>query len=170
MLYLLDASVLITANNSYYPVDSVPEFWEWLLHMGKEGHIKIPLENFEEIKEGPANREKDLLYDWIQNIDVTDAILFNESVNAALVQEAIIKGYAPDLTDTELEQLGRDPFLVAYAMVAPAERTVVTSEVSKPSKIRQNRRLPDVCTSLDITPRDPFYLNRVLGFKTNWNK
>jgi len=170
MLYLLDASVLITANNSYYPVDSVPEFWEWLLHMGKEGHIKIPLENFEEIKEGPNNKERDMLYGWIQNMDVTSGILFNESVDDTLVQGAIIKGYAPDLTDTEVEQLGRDPFLVAYAMVAPTERVVVTSEVSKPSKIRQNRHLPDVCTSLGITCRDPFYLNRALGFKTNWNK
>lgn len=25
MLYLLDANVLITANNLYYPIDSVPE-------------------------------------------------------------------------------------------------------------------------------------------------
>lgn len=170
MLYLLDASVLITANNSYYPVDSVPEFWEWLLHMGKEGLVKIPLENFEEIKEGPNNKEKDLLYGWIQDIDVTNAILLNESVDDDLVQKAIIKGYAHDLTDTELEQLGRDPFLVAYAMVSLTERVVVTSEVSKPSKIRQNRRLPDVCTSLGITCRDPFYLNRTLGFKTDWKK
>ena len=30
MLYLLDANVLITANNLYYPIDSVPEYWEWL--------------------------------------------------------------------------------------------------------------------------------------------
>ena len=34
MLYLLDASVLITAYNSYYPIDRVPEYWEWLVHMG----------------------------------------------------------------------------------------------------------------------------------------
>lgn len=138
--------------------------------MGKEGHVKIPLENFEEIREGPNNTEKDLLYGWIQDIDVTNAILLNESVDDDLVQKAIIKGYAHDLTDTELEQLGRDPFLVAYAMVSLTERVVVTSEVSKPSKIRQNRRLPDVCTSLGITCRDPFYLNRTLGFKTDWKK
>ncbi len=30
MLYLIDASMLITASNSYYPLDSVPEFWELL--------------------------------------------------------------------------------------------------------------------------------------------
>jgi hypothetical protein len=34
MLYLTDANVLITANNLYYPIDRVPECWEWLAYMG----------------------------------------------------------------------------------------------------------------------------------------
>ena len=170
MLYLLDASVLITANKSYYPVDSVPEFWEWLLYMAGQGRIKIPLEIFEEIKDGPDNEEKDLLFGWVQKLDVKNAFLLTESVNVALVQKAITVGYAPDLTDTEVEQLGRDPFLVAYAMAAPDTRVVVTSEVSKPSKARQNRHLPDVCKSLGAQWCDPFALNRALGFRTDWKK
>ena len=71
MLYLLDASMLITANKSYYPVDSVPEFWEWLLYMAEQGSVKIPLEIFEEIKDGPDNEEKDLLFGWVQKLDVS---------------------------------------------------------------------------------------------------
>lgn len=170
MLYLLDASMLITANKSYYPVDSVPEFWEWLLYMAGQGRIKIPLEIFEEIKDGPDNEEKDLLFGWVQKLDVKNAFLLAESVNVALVQKAITVGYAPDLTDTEVEQLGRDPFLVAYAMAAPDTRVVVTSEVSRPSKTRQNRHLPDVCKSLGTQWCDPFALNRALGFRTDWKK
>ena len=27
---LLDANILIVANNTYYPIDAVPEFWDWL--------------------------------------------------------------------------------------------------------------------------------------------
>jgi len=27
MLYLLDANVVITAHNTYYGLDAVPEFW-----------------------------------------------------------------------------------------------------------------------------------------------
>ena len=170
MLYLLDASMLITANKSYYPVDSVPEFWEWLLYMAEQGKVKIPLEIFEEIKDGPNNEEKDLLFGWVQKEDVKNAILLAESVDVVLVQMAITAGYAPDLTDTEVEQLGRDPFLIAYAMAAPDTRVVVTSEVSKPSKTRQNRHLPDVCKSLDAQCCDPFALNRALGFRTNWKR
>jgi hypothetical protein len=49
MLYLLDSSTLITANNKYYPVDTVPEFWEWLAHVGQLGQVKMPIEILEEI-------------------------------------------------------------------------------------------------------------------------
>jgi hypothetical protein len=65
ILYLLDANVLITAHNLYYPVDKVPEFWAWLVHKGNAGDLKLPLENFEEIKDGSTDVEQDLLFAWI---------------------------------------------------------------------------------------------------------
>ena len=46
MLYLLDANVIITAHNTYYPIDRVPEFWEWLQHRGQSDQVKIPIEEF----------------------------------------------------------------------------------------------------------------------------
>ena len=162
MLYLLDASLLITANNTYYPVDSVAEYWDWLQHHAEQGNLKMPLEIFEEAK--------DLLFGWIQTAAVKKALVFSEKVNASLVQSVITKGYAANLTDTETEQLGRDPFLVAYAMADPANRMVVTSEVSKPTLTRQNRRLPDVCKTMGVLSCDPFALNRALQFSTKWKK
>lgn len=167
MIYLLDASMLITANNTYYPVDSVPEFWEWLQHQSAQGNAKMPQEIFEEVKDGP-NGTKDLLFGWIQTDAVQEALVLNEPVDAALVQRVITEGYAADLTDTEAEQLGRDPFLVAYAMADPQNRIVVTAETSKPSKKRQNRHLPDVCSSMGVQCCDPFTFNRALKFSTNW--
>ncbi len=50
VLYLLDACVLIDANRDYYPIERVPEFWEWLLEMGKLDRIKIPQEFYEEVQ------------------------------------------------------------------------------------------------------------------------
>jgi hypothetical protein len=52
VLYLLDANILITANNSYYPLDQVPEFWSWIQYQGESGNVKIPLEILEEIQAG----------------------------------------------------------------------------------------------------------------------
>jgi uncharacterized protein DUF4411 len=166
MLYLLDANILITASNSYYPIDQVPEFWSWLRHQGTFGLTKIPLEVMEEIQAG--RRDNDLLIDWISDADNEAALLLNEEVDGNLVQRVVSDGYANDLTDDEVEKLGRDPFLMAYAPVDVAERCVVTTEISKPTAQRQNRKIPDVCRTLGLSCCGPFVLNRTLGFHTGW--
>jgi len=166
MLYLLDANVLIDANNLYYPIDKVPEFWNWLIFQGKKGNVKMPIENMEEVKEG--RKEKDLLVEWIHDSENEMALLLEEEVNPLFVQKVVTVGYAPDLTDDEVENLGRDPFLIAYALSNP-ERCIVTTEVSKPRKIRQNRHIPDVCITLSLPWCNTFEMNRRLNFSTRWN-
>jgi hypothetical protein len=164
MLYLLDANITITANNTYYPIEQVPEFWDWLQHQGERGNVKIPLEIMEEVKQG---RKGDPLIEWIERPEIEAALLLEETVDAALVQR-VVEAYAPNLTDDELEQLGRDPFLIAYALSSLVERYVVTTEVSKPSAQRQNRKVPDICSSLGLKSCGPFELNKNLGFRTRW--
>jgi hypothetical protein len=169
MLYLLDASVLITANNSYYAIDQVPEYWDWLLHMAKNGKVKIPLEIFEEIKDGPKEADKDLLFAWIQNEENKKLLILDEDVDIQKVQTVVSQGYGADLTDDEVEHIGRDPFLVAYAL-NHQQRCVVTVEVSKPSKKRHLRHIPNVCNDLNVQCCDPFIFNKNLGFSTQWKK
>jgi hypothetical protein len=140
MLYLLDANVLITASNSYYPIDQVPEFWSWLQHQASSGNVKVPREVLDEVREG--RKENDRLLDWISEDDNADALLLEEAADAALVQQVVSIGYGADLTDDEVEKIGRDPFLIAYALSNPPARCVVTIEVSRPSAQRQNRRNP----------------------------
>ena len=140
MLYLLDANVLITASNSYYPIDQVPEFWRWLQHQAASGNVKVPLEVMEEVRVG--RKDNDPLLDWISEDDNADTLLLEEVVDAALVQQVVSIGYGADLTDDEVEKIGRDPFLIAYALSNPPARCVVTIEVSRPSAQRQNRRNP----------------------------
>lgn len=167
MIYLADANVLITANNFYYPIDRVPEYWEWLAYMGSQGHVKMPFEIFEEVKDGPDDAEKDLLFAWLQEDANKKALLLDETVNPDIVQKVIAEGYAPDLTDDEVEQVGRDPFLIAYAL-AGKDRCVVTVETSAPKKQRQNRKVPDVCKAMGAKSCNPFEFNRKLGFRTQW--
>lgn len=168
MLYLLDANVLITAHNLYYPVGSVPEFWSWLCHMGVLSRIKIPLEVYEEVKDGSTDEAKDLLFGWIKDEAVKAALLLPDEADPLLVAQVISQGYANDLTDEEVEQIGRDPFLIAYGLASAAERCVVTTEVSKPKRIRQNRHVPDVCASLGVNCCDTFTMLRALQFSTAW--
>lgn len=169
-LYLIDASALITANNKYYPVDRVPEFWEWLRHMGQAGHVKVPLEHFEEVKEGPKDKEVDLLYAWFQEEENRDALVLDEEVDTELVRRIVADGYASDLTEDQVEEIGRDPFIVAYALAAKPDRAVVSLETSAPGKKRHKRKLPDVCATFGIRHFDTFQMNSHLGFKTGWKK
>jgi Domain of unknown function (DUF4411) len=118
MPYLLDSSTLITANNKYHALDTVPEFWDWLAHKATSGQVKMPIEMLEEIKDGPKDGERDLLFAWIQVEANRKALLLDEDVDMVLVQQVVEKGYAPDLTDDEIDVIGRDPFLVAYAVKA----------------------------------------------------
>ena len=166
MLYLLDANVLITANSTYYPLDQIPEFWSWVLYQANSNRIKIPREIMEEIKAG--RKGDDLLLDWICGMEIEAALLLDEAVDVSLVQQIVATGYAPDLHDDEVEKIGRDPFLIAYALADSAGRTVVTTEVSKPSTQRANRKVPDICQSVGVACCGPFALNKALGFKTGW--
>lgn len=169
-MFLLDANVLITAHNTYYPVDTVPEFWHWLVYQCEQGQVKMPIETFEEIRDGSTDTEQDKLYAWIRDATNRDALLLEEQVEPVLVQRVISSGYADDLSDSEVDQLGRDPFLIAYALASPESRCVVTTEASKPRKQRQNKRIPDVCNSLGLRCADTFLLARELRFSTGWQQ
>ena len=163
MLYLLDANVLIDAGRYYYPIERVPEFWSWLVHIGESSAVKIPIEIYEEINDGT-----DDLAIWSKDYETEKALLLVQDSDPSLVAHVIDEGYANDLTDDEVEKIGRDPFLLAYALTAPGEIIVVSTEVSKPTKQRANRHLPDVCHHFQIECINTFEFVRRLDFRTNW--
>ena len=162
MLYLLDANVLIDANRDYYPIVRIPEFWAWLVHVGQTSDVKIPVEMYEEITDLAE------LGAWLKDDETEMALKLDQECDPLLVAQVIELGYANDLTDDELENIGRDPFLVAYALTAKGEICVVTTEVSKPRRQRANRHLPDVCSDLEVPCCNTFEFVRRLDFSTNW--
>ena len=169
VLYLLDACVLIDANRDYYPIERVPEFWEWLLEMGKLDRIKIPQEFYEEvIFPRPQKDKKDPLVEWLKTHKET--LVLDEEAVVELVTRVTEQGYASDLTDEELIKIGRDPFLVAYALVDIQNRSVVTTEHSKPSRRRANSKLPDVCNDFNVRCINTFALIQELNFHTGWRE
>lgn len=162
MLYLLDADAIITGDRDAYPLDRFPIFWEWLFYMAAEGTVKIPIEQYEEITNG-----KGPIVDWCKRPDVRAALLLDEQATQALVSR-VTQEYATDLNEDEIEQIGRDPFLVAYGLVALGSRTVVTFERSAPGKQRANRKVPDVCAGLGVPCCTLYNMIRDLDFTTNW--
>lgn len=163
MIYLLDADTLIRADNMYYPMKRFPVFWDWLLYNGLTGNIKIPQEQYEEIIAGRGG-----LVNWLKQEDAKLGLLLEEEVDVELVTRVIELGYAADLDEAEQEALGRDPFLIAYALNELGSRHVVTFEVPAPSKVRANRKVPDVCKGFGVPCSTLFYLIEALDFTTNW--
>jgi hypothetical protein len=96
---------------------------------------------------------------------VSNAMILNERIDPANLNSVLIRGYAPDLNNSKMEEIGRDPFLIGYALANPAGCTVVTKEVSAPSKQRANRKVPDVCKALGIRCINGFEFYRELGFR-----
>lgn len=157
-LYVLDANVLIHAHEDYYPVDRIPHFWAWLLEMAAQNIIKVPRVIFDEVTPPPGP-----LANWIKQKEVRDLMILSEPIDRARVTHVLVHGYAPDLTDVEIEKIGKDPFLVAAAMEAP-DRIVVTREVSKPKRQKANRKVPDICNLFGVSVITDFQLYRALKF------
>ena len=157
-LYLLDANVLIRANEDYYPIDRIPQFWTWLEDMGVVGDIKIPAQIYAEItpSRGP-------LAAWLKRPGIKERLVLDEPTEMARVRRVITEGYAPDLTDIEIEAIGQDPFLVAAAL-GGSDRVIVTKEVARPRAQRGNRKIPDVCAAFGIVAINDFELYRRLNF------
>jgi hypothetical protein len=128
MIYLLDANVLIDAARDYYPIEMVPEFWDWLENQGAAGTVKMPQEIVEEVCAG-----RDGASDWLRIERVKRALLLSTEADVSIVARVVADGYATDLTDDEVQQIGRDPFIVAHAIASLEECCVVTTEVSRPS-------------------------------------
>ena len=161
MMYLLDANTLMEAHDTFYPVDRIKPFWDWIHAQAEAGVIKMPLEVHGEFT------GDDLHVQWINDPDVKAALVLDETADPGLVQNVIDVGYqgtAPNFDDIQHTKYGQDPFLAAYALVDPAGRTVVTREKSKRSKRLGATKLPDACDDLGINWIDDFRLYRDLNF------
>lgn len=171
MLYLLDTNTLIDAKRDYYPIERVPEFWSWLVYHGQQGNIGVPIEVYEEFADKKdKDGNKDTLATWADEIAVKDALLFTEEAEQDLVARITYGGYVANPTDDELDRIGRDPFLLAYALKDLENRCIVTTEISKPSRTGANRHIPDVCNHFGIKCINNFQLIQEMNFTTNWNR
>lgn len=160
-MYLIDANVLITAKNLYYPLDRIPQFWEWLIEMGDADKIKIPREIHDEISE-----RDNPLGDWARDGYTKQALLLEEDPDPALLQHVVRHEYDGDnqaFTDSELDKIGRDAFIVSYGLMDNS-RIIVTKEVSAPKKRMGNRKIPDACNRCGVNWCTDWDMYRVLDF------
>lgn len=163
MLYLLDADTLIKADNKFFKRKWFPKFWEWLIYQGTIGNVKVPLEQYNEVVKGKGD-----LVSWLKTAEVKEALLLDEEIDSAVVERVIAEGYASDLDDAEVIKIGQDPFLIGCGASNPTQRTVVSFENSAPSKIRANRKVPDVCKQFGVKCIDLHQMLDELDYSNDW--
>jgi hypothetical protein len=95
-------------------------------------------------------------------------LLLDEEADLILVADVLANGYAPDLDEAELEVIGQDPFLIAYALADADNRYIVSFETSAPSKQRAKRKVPDVCAKFGVECGTLFDLIEALDFTSDW--
>lgn len=158
MIRLLDANVFITAANTYYGLDIVPVFWNWLEDQALSGTIASTDLVYEEIERGGGD-----LADWVK--DNRDSLFRFESTSETVAQHvaylgqwAESEGYKPHVIEDFMD--GADPFLVGVA--AEHRYIVVTLETPAGSR-RRKVKIPDACASLGVQCEDTFKMMRSLG-------
>ena len=173
MLYLLDANVLITAHDDYYPIDRIPQFWEWIIYHAKQGEIQMPFEMLAEVKAGQPRRDAenqdDELFRWLKTNNHEKDLLLEASADQLAVNRVFREGYElPQPSLDELNKVRKDPLLIAYALTQ--QRTcIVTLEAKQENATdamkRHKRKIPFVCRKLGIRCIDTFDLIRELDFR-----
>lgn len=173
MLYLIDANVLIKAHDEYYPIDRIPQFWEWMLKNARNNLIKMPFEMLAEVKAGPPKKDADLdedkLLRWLSQGDHEKVLRYSSNADRVLVNKVFDEGYdLPHPSTAELRKIGKDPLLIAYALARP-DTVVVTLEKKQENATdtmkRHKRGIPFVCRKMGIRSIDTFDLIRELDFR-----
>jgi uncharacterized protein DUF4411 len=110
--------------------------------------VKVPKLIYDEVEDG-----NDALATWMSDQAAKAALLMEEAPDPAHVQTAMAC-YGANPTEADLITIGKDPFLVACALVNPEDRRVVTAEVSKPGRTGPRRHIPNVCGDCGVDLAD----------------
>lgn len=139
MTYFLDSNFLIDAKNLHFPIDGKPEFWNWLIHLGKNGILRIP-----ETVHAEVTRGNDDLVEWV---NTHQKIFFCNTLECMCSLPSALEGYGRP-SETELDFLNADSYVIAHAMASGG--TVVTGEKPKHTAIIKNKKIPTVCDTLRV--------------------
>ena len=168
MLYLMDANALITAKNQYYPILRFPNYWDWLVHAGTTDKLKVPLEIYREFSASvKADGKKDELAAWASQKQTRQSLIY-AGPSDKYISEVLVKGYGHDLSEDDLLEIGKDPYLISSALNDPQNSTVVTCETSASKRTGRNRRIPDACKDLGVRCIDPHKMICELDFYYHW--
>lgn len=163
-MYVLDTSVLIQAQKTYYARDIVPAFWQALQDLHARGVVTCIDHVLDEIRQ--YGDSADPLTEWATT-DMPSTAFPTTST------EAVVETYSrliewvdqePRFGSAALNKFARgaDGWVVAHASVHSL--TVVSMEVSAPMS-KTDARMPDVCAAHGVTHIDTYAMLRAVGVR-----
>lgn len=161
-MYVLDTSVLVQAQKTYYAMDIVPAFWTALRTLHDAGTVICVDRVLDEIK-GYSDPEEPLTR-WALD-DMPAAAFPSTSTPAAVLHYSRLIAWVQSETrfgTAALDKFARsaDGWVVAHA--AANGLTVVSMEVSAPLS-KTDARIPDVCAAHGVPHIDTYTMLRATG-------
>lgn len=165
--FLVDANILITAKNSFYPFDLARAFWEQLKYHVEQKDIIILKKMADEIFKG-----EDELTEWLKQFD--DRLFLTNQDSEILAEYGNVLQHlkdSPYYKEPAWMEWSRDsvadPWLIAAARAKGY--TLVTLEVSagRLSIVNKSRKakINDICKEMKVPCKDLYYMMRQLGIK-----
>ncbi|MFA7119564.1 MAG: DUF4411 family protein [Sphaerochaetaceae bacterium] len=168
-LFLIDANILITPQEQYYPFDLAPNFWVQMAEKIEEGSIAILDMVKDEIL---VSKEKDDLATWFDNLKV--GCYVNHK------QQDIINKYSEVLQSIQTnpcykekalrawaQEKVADPWLIAAASIFGFTLITIEKRANKPSQYNPsgNPKIPNVASDFYGKVEDLFSMMRKLQIK-----
>lgn len=147
-MYIIDTNILVEANRVHFPLNTAPDFWNWLVMLGQQGKICFPELVYKEIGRG-----NDDLIDWLE---IHKKIFFRESVEAYVAMPHVMQAYidifgkTSAIPETLLDTLGADPYIVAHAIVHSGIAVSNERQNYKMLKNYKEIKISHVCRILNI--------------------
>jgi len=158
--YVLDSNFFIQAHRFHYPIDVAAGFWNKVKQLAEEGRVI----SIDKVKKELYDKN-DVLEEWCRN-NLPEDFFKDTSVVMAEYEQvtawAMSRNYLPNALNEFLDADEADAFLVSYCLADPANKFVVTQEVSAPNK--QNKvKIPDTCIALNVSYVNTIEMFRQLG-------
>lgn len=161
-VYVSDSNFFIQAHRAHYPIDVATGFWNKVRQFAEQGRVI----SIDKVKEELYDKN-DALKDWCINNLPED---FFKDTSVVMVAYSQVTAWAMSRSGHYLQKAlnefldayEADAFLVAFCHADPANKFIVTHEVSEPN--RQNKvKIPEACIALNVSYVNTIEMFRRLG-------
>ncbi len=161
-VFVVDSNFFIEAHRNTYPLDIATGFWNKVQQLANAGRIisidKVKNELYDKNDDLEAWCKANLPQDFFKSSDEIMAEYSRVTAWAMSMNHHYLQNALNEFLDAD----EADAFLIAYTLADPANRTLVTQEISAPQK-KSKIKMPDCCDAVGVTYTNTIDMFRQLG-------